>query len=67
MWTGTSRAFEAIYTMLWYVGPLQPIPPLDFMGASRTALERGMPFVYLVITVILLGMATPGRLRQLRG
>ena len=59
VWTGTSRAFEAIYTMLWYVGPLQPIPPLDFMGASSAALERGMPFVYLGITVILLGDGDP--------
>jgi hypothetical protein len=67
VWTGTSRTFEAVYTMLWYAGPLQPIPSLDFMGASRAAVERGMPVVYLVITVLLLTAATIGRRRQLRG
>lgn len=67
VWTGTPRTFEALYTMLWYAGPLQPIWPLDFMGASREALARGMPFFYLAVTLMLLAAATLGRRRQLRG
>jgi hypothetical protein len=65
VWTGTSRTFEAFYTALWYVGPLQPVPVLDFMGASRQAVERGMPGIYAGLTVILLAAALLGRQRQL--
>jgi hypothetical protein len=32
--TGTRKAFEAIYTMWWYVGPLHHIPGLDFMSTT---------------------------------
>jgi hypothetical protein len=64
-WTGVTRAFEAGYTLLWYVGPLQPTPALDFMGASREAVARGMPWVYLAATGILLALAVLGRRRQL--
>jgi hypothetical protein len=65
VWTGTRRTFEAFYTALWYVGPLQPVPVLDFMGASREAVERGMPAIYAGITVLLLGVAVLGRRLQL--
>jgi hypothetical protein len=65
VWTGTSRAFEAFYTALWYIGPLQPVPVLDFMGASREAVERGMPAIYAGLTAILLVVALLGRRRQL--
>jgi len=39
-WSGGPRAFEAIYTVWWYIGPAHQIPGLDFMGttpASRSA------------------------------
>ncbi len=65
VWTGSSRAFEALYTAMWYTGPLQPVPVLDFMGASREAVERGMPLVYAGLTVALLAVALLGRRRQL--
>lgn len=65
VWTGTSRTFEAFYTALWYVGPLQPVTVLDFMGASREAVERGMPAIYAGLTAILLAVALLGRQRQL--
>lgn len=66
VWTGTSRAFEALYTALWYMGPLQPVVPLDFIGVSRAAIERGMPMIYAAITLALLGASVLGRRRQLR-
>ena len=34
VWTGGSRAFEAIYTIWWYIGPGHQIPGLDFMGTT---------------------------------
>jgi hypothetical protein len=65
VWTGTSRTFEAVYTALWYIGPLQPVAVLDFMGASREAVARGMPAIYAGLTAILLAFALLGRRRQL--
>lgn len=66
VWTGSSRAFEGLFTALWYAGPLQPIPALDFMGASRAAVEMGMPLVFVALTVVLLGAAFVGRQGQMR-
>ena len=66
VWTGTSRAFEGIYTTLWYMGPLQAIASIDFMGASRAAIESGTPTVFAIATLVLLAAAFLGRGRQLR-
>lgn len=30
VWTGTSRLFEAVYMLWWYIGPMHHIPSLDF-------------------------------------
>ena len=66
IWTGTSRTFEAIYTCLWYVGPLQPVPFLDYMGASPASVQAGTPFFFLAATGMLLAFAGLGRSRQIR-
>jgi ABC-type transport system involved in multi-copper enzyme maturation permease subunit len=33
-WSGSSKLFEVGYTILWYIGPVEGIKALDFMGAS---------------------------------
>ncbi len=65
VWTGTSRAFEGLYTAFWYMGPLQPIPAIDYMGASRQSVEMGTPLVFAIVTAVLLALAFLGRRRQL--
>jgi hypothetical protein len=35
--TGTSRFFEATYLMIWYVGPINQLPFLDYSQATLTA------------------------------
>jgi len=64
VWSGTSKLFEGLYTALWYAGPAQPTPGLDFMGASAH-LHVHTPLVFLAATVILLGTAAAGRRRQI--
>jgi len=65
--SGGSKLFEAFYTVFWYIGPMQPVPALDFMGASDAALAARMPLYYLVATVALLALAAFGRrLRLIR-
>lgn len=65
VWSGGSKLFEAFYVVFWYVGPLQPTPPLDFMGASDLAVGSGIPIHYAMATAALLALAVVGRKRQL--
>jgi len=58
VWSGTSKPFEALYTVLWYIGPLHHTPGLDFTGAGPTATS---PTLYLVATVMLLAISYLGR------
>jgi len=60
-WSGGSKLFEAVYTVLWYVGPMQPIAALDFMGASNAALAAGMPLVFGLSAAALVAGAVAGR------
>jgi hypothetical protein len=58
VWSGSSKAFEALYTVWWYIGPAHQSPGLDFMGttpASRT------PMLYLLIAAALLTASYWGR------
>jgi hypothetical protein len=66
VWSGTSRSFEGLYTALWYMGPLQAIPWIDFMGVSDAAIAVWTPIVFAILTVILLTAAFIGRRRRLR-
>lgn len=66
-WSGTSRPFEAIYLSLWYIGPIQRVLPMDFMGAVEDAVQAGVPLAYLVETVLLGAAAVLGRQRRLAG
>lgn len=62
-WSGTSRPFEAVYLALWYIGPLQRVPALDFMGAVPEGVKSGVPLAYLAATVALWIAAVAGRRR----
>ncbi|MBI3476140.1 MAG: hypothetical protein HY010_10435 [Acidobacteria bacterium] len=37
VWSGSSKAFEAIYTVWWYMGPAHHTPGIDFMGVSQAS------------------------------
>jgi len=66
VWTGSSKTFEFLYIMLWYLGPINRIESLDFMGALPGSVETGVGQYYLVITMILLGLAFLGRKIQMQ-
>jgi hypothetical protein len=77
-WSKNSKLFEVTYTIVWYVGPVEGIAILDFMGASRTtvpctcrpvgtALSVNVPLIYLACTTVMLALAFVGRRRQLAG
>jgi hypothetical protein len=62
VWSGSSKPFEAIYTVWWYVGPANHLPGADFMGTTSVSSQ---PFTYLVFTLILLTAVFVGRRRKL--
>jgi hypothetical protein len=67
VWSGSSKLFEVIYLFLWYIGPLNQVRPLDFMGAVPAAVRSGVPLVWLAATMALGVAGVAGRHRQLAG
>jgi hypothetical protein len=63
-WSGSSRAFEVVYALLWYVGPINHVPALDYMGATAAAVGGRSPFYYLLASGALLVLALLGRWRE---
>ncbi|MGH7599470.1 MAG: hypothetical protein ACREOI_24205 [bacterium] len=66
VWSGSSKLFEVIYTLLWYIGPLNRVLALDFMGATNEAVATGAPLIYFLCTITLFVLAVVGRKRQLQ-
>jgi hypothetical protein len=66
VWRGSSKLFEVMCLMLWSVGLMNGTPRLDYLGATDAAIARGMAWVRLLLTILLLGVALLGRRRHLR-
>lgn len=49
-WSEGSRLFEVAYLLFWYIGPMNKVPALDYVGALDETLARGLPLVYLLGT-----------------
>lgn len=60
--SGSSKWFEVVYTLLWYLGPINGVPAFDFAGASGAAAVA--PAAYLALSLVLLGAAVFTRQRQ---
>jgi hypothetical protein len=58
VWSGSSKLFEALYTLWWYVGPMNHTPGLDFTGMARSPFSTAF---YLLATMALLMAAYVGR------
>ena len=67
LWSGSSKLFEVIYLVLWYIGPMNQVPTMDYTGATPAGLASGMPLVFLGVTALLLAAAVAGRRRLLAG
>ena len=58
IWSGTSKVFEAIYTVWWYIGPAHHTPTLDFLGTTP---ESARANLYLIMAAALLAASYLGR------
>ena len=64
VWSGSSKLFEALFMVCWYIGPVHKVGHLNFMTTSSAAITAGLPWFYLAATVVLLAAALIGRRRQ---
>ena len=62
VWSGSGKLFEAVYLVIWYIGPMNRTPQLDFLGATG----QGSPLFWLVATALLAALAAAGRKWQLQ-
>ena len=65
-WSGTGKVFEGILPAMWYIGPMNHVASFDYCGASRSAIDAGMPLFYAGAALALLVAAAFGRRRQMR-
>jgi hypothetical protein len=66
VFTGSGKFFEALFTVLWYVGPMNKTPGLDFTGASSGSRTLHDTCIYAGLAAVLLAAAFLWRARQLR-
>jgi hypothetical protein len=64
VWTGRALLFEAIYVALWYIGPMNQVPLLDFMGATPMV-TPAITVGFGIVTAGLAIAAVAGRRRQM--
>ncbi|HSG99822.1 MAG TPA: hypothetical protein VLB27_07225, partial [candidate division Zixibacteria bacterium] len=64
--TGSARFFEITYLLIWYIGPLNRAPSLDFLGLSPESFAITLPWLAPALGCALLGLALLVRSRQLR-
>lgn len=62
LWSGTSKLFEAVYVVWWYVGALHHQPGLDFTG---TVPATSRPAIFLLAAVLLAVAGWFGQARRL--
>jgi hypothetical protein len=62
VWSGSSKFFEALYTVWWYTGAAHHVSGLDFTG---TVAASSRPLAYLLLTIVLLASSWMRRRTQL--
>ncbi|WP_253738971.1 ABC transporter permease [Halohasta salina] len=63
VWSGRSKLFEISYLTAWYLGPVNGLGYLDYLGVKDGTVTSGVTLGYLVVTVSALGVAVLGRRR----
>ena len=62
VWSGTSKLFEIVYMLIWYLGPLNKLMALDYIGSHG----NGRPEFFIPVSIVLIALAFIGRSRQIR-
>jgi len=62
VWSNTSKVFEIIYLCIWYIGPMNNVPAVDYLGAN----SNGNISFFIPVSLLLIIAAFIGRTRQVR-
>jgi hypothetical protein len=62
VWSGTSKLFEIVYMLIWYLGPMNKLLALDFIGSH----SNGRPEFFIPISIGLIVLGFVGRAKQIR-
>jgi hypothetical protein len=62
VWSRTSKLFEILYMLIWYLGPLNKVMELDYLGSHG----NGRPEFFIPFSIGLIAIAFLGRTRQIR-
>ncbi len=62
VWSNSHKVFEILYITLWYLGPLNKVPGMDYIGAN----SDGYIGFFIPFSIALIVAAFIGRARQLR-
>lgn len=65
-WSGNGRAFQIVHTLGWYLGAINAVAALDYMGLTPQAVAAGVWVYYLAGAAVLLGLAVLARWRRVR-
>ncbi len=60
-WTSSSKVFEVIYLIVWYIGIVNRLPALDFLGVTPQAAVYQYPAGMLTLLAAFLLLAFIGR------
>jgi len=62
VWSNGSKLFEILYILFWYLGPINKLPQLDYIGVTGESL----PVYFMLAGLVLVAFAVVGRVRQLK-
>jgi hypothetical protein len=60
--SGGSKLFEIVFLLMWYIGPLNNTPVLDYTGSTG----RSQPLAFALAALALLVVALLARAWQIR-
>ena len=64
MITEGRRTFEVVYLSVWYIGPFNGFPLLDFAGVTSSSVDAGFPLVFAVLGLIALAIGLGLRIQE---
>jgi hypothetical protein len=61
VWSNGSKLFEILYILFWYLGPINRLPQLDYLGVTG----ESQTLTFILAALALVVIAFFGRARQL--
>ncbi len=65
--SGSRKLFEVVYVMIWYVGSIDRVSALDFLGTTSESVTGVKFFVLGILSLLFLSATVAARVRRLSG